>query len=59
MNKCVFFMILDKEMHIFEHKSKLSVLLIWLFLVFFCVGKGNDIQVDPNSLSNASPEGAT
>ena len=32
-------MILDKEMHIFEHKSKLSVLLIWLFLVFFFVGK--------------------
>ena len=59
MKEYAFFMILDKEMHIFEHKSKLSVLLIWLFFGVFCFGKGNDIQVDPNSLSNASPEGAT
>lgn len=36
MKEYAFFMILDKEMHIFEHKSKLSVLLIWLFFgVFF------------------------
>ena len=37
MKEYAFFMILDKEMHIFEHKSKLSVLLIWLFLVFFAL----------------------
>ena len=37
MKECAFFMILDKEMRIFEHKSKLSVLLIWLFLVFFAL----------------------
>ena len=29
------------------------------YRLFLCINFGNDIRVDPNCLSNASPEGAT
>ena len=52
-------MILDKEMHIFEHKSKLSVLLIWLFLVFFALVRVMIYKLTQIHYQMQAPEGAT
>ena len=59
MKEYAFFMILDQEMHIFEHKSKLSVLLIWLFLVFFALVRVMIYKLTQTHYQMQAPEGAT